>query len=77
MAISVGSRVVLSGAPAGSKHGTVTAMNVSEPKPSINTGGSSVSPVTDSTGVTVVWDNEGPSNASKTYPLADLVAVTN
>ena len=74
--ISVGSRVTLLGAPAGTKHGTVTAMNISEAKPSVNTGGSSVSPVTDSSGVTVVWDSEGPSNASKTYPLADLIVVT-
>jgi hypothetical protein len=76
--ITVGSRVALAGAPVGSKHGTILAMNVSESKPSVvGIANSATVTILDSTGVTVQWDLEAGPSGIKTYPLADLVAVSN
>jgi hypothetical protein len=67
MAIGTGSRATLAGAPVGTKHGTVLAMNVTESKPSVvGTTNSAVLPVTDVTGVTVQWDLEAGPNGIKT-----------
>jgi hypothetical protein len=78
MAISIGSRVALAAAPALTKHGTVIATNVSESKPSVvGATNSATVTVSDSTGATVQWDLEAGPSGIKTYPLADLVAVSN
>jgi hypothetical protein len=76
MSFSVGQRVTLAGAVAGTlKHGTVKATGATYSKPSLTANGAGVvvSVATDST--TVLWDLQGDGQ-TQTYPNADLILAT-